>query len=261
MANDKALVIFSGGQDSTTCLYWAIERFGRANVRTITFDYGQTHNVELKSAKAICDYAGIEFDLIQIPDILRSASPLTNTKAQLEKHDQLNAFSKGVQNTFVPGRNILFLTLAANVAYSQQANNLVIGVCEEDFGGYYDCRSSFIKAMEEALSQGLYGRSAGSSFKFYYGGNQQMDPSLRDKESSGLKIHTPLMSLNKKETVDLAVSLGESCLEALALSHTCYDGSFPPCGICHSCHLRARGFKEAGVEDPLMKRAKGLLLN
>lgn len=234
---NKALVILSGGQDSTTCLYWAIKEFGRENIETVTFDYGQKHKIELESAEKICEVAGVDYDLVNIAGLLRSSSPLVDTDQDLEKHEGLNEFQGGVQPTFVPGRNILFLVLAANIALSKGCNKLVTGVCEEDFGGYFDCRDDFVKATQVSLNQGLFGHDG-------------------DGENS-LEILTPLMFLNKKESVDLAKNLGEECLEAMAYSHTCYDGVFPPCGKCHSCHLRARGFEEAGLEDPLLKRAKG----
>ncbi len=169
----------------------------------------------------------MEFDLVNIPNILRSSSPLVDHQAIMEEHKSIANFKPGLQETFVPGRNILFLTIAANIAMHYGVTNIVIGVCEEDYGGYYDCRQDFIEAMNKALNKGLYGAE------------------------HGLTIHTPLMSLNKADTVRLAVELGEDCLATLALSHTCYNGVYPPCGVCHACLLRARGFTEAGIADPL----------
>lgn len=241
----KALVIFSGGQDSTTCLYWAIKEFGANNIETVTFDYGQKHKIELESAHKICELAGVDFDLVKIPNVLRSSSPLVDYNEKLEKHNSLEGFldktnlekSNSVNSipaTFVPGRNILFLTIAANIALAKGCTKLVTGVCEADFAGYYDCRNDFIKSMEQTLNQGLFGNN---SYK------------------QGIEILTPLMHLNKKETVLLAKNLGEDCLNALSYSHTCYDGTFPPCGSCHACHLRKRGFEEAKLKDPLILRA------
>jgi 7-cyano-7-deazaguanine synthase len=231
MIGSKALVVFSGGQDSTTCLFWAMRKFGLSNLRTVTFDYGQRHQIEINSARKICESLNLEFDLIAIPEILRTSSPLIDKRVILEQHDSIDSFKSGLQATFVPGRNILFLTIAANIARHYEIDNLVIGVCEEDYGGYYDCRDEFIRAMNLALNQGLYG------------------------SSQGLTIHTPLMSLSKADTVRLAMELGEKCLAALGLSHTCYNGTYPPCGTCHACLLRARGFAEAGILDPLNARA------
>ena len=228
MNDDKALIVFSGGQDSTTCLYWAKSKW--ADIKTVTFDYGQKHKIELEAAKRICKLSGTEFDLVTIPDILRSTSPLVDKDQALDKYDSIDQFADGVQPTFVPGRNILFLIIAANIAVHHGAKHIVIGVCEADFAGYYDCRQEFINATQKSLNQGLFG------------------------QDEGLVIHTPLMDLTKAETVKLAAKLGQDCLTALAQSHTCYDGVFPPCGSCHACLLRERGFREAGVEDPLTLR-------
>ncbi len=233
-SQDKALVVFSGGQDSTTCLHWAINKWGRENVRTITFVYGQKHRVELQSAREICDKAKIIFDLIYIPDVLRSSSPLVDISEKLDQFSNLTQVKPGLQNTFVPGRNILFLSIAGNLASHFGIANIVTGVCQEDFGGYYDCRQSFIDSMQATLGEGIAG------------------------DKSIFKIHTPLMDLSKKETVMLAKSLGDECLEALALSHTCYAGLRPPCGKCHACLIRARGFEEAGFDDPLVKNYNAL---
>ncbi len=243
---NRALVVLSGGQDSVTCLYWAIEKFGLENVETVTFDYGQKHKIELESAKKVCELADVDFDLVTFPNILRSYSPLVNNEIDLEKHGKVEEFSKGVQPTFVPGRNILFFTVAANIALSKACNKLVTGIGQEDFGGYFDCRQDFVEAMQVALNEGLFGYSGQDNY-------------LEGKHKQKLELETPLMFLSKKEIAEMAKNLGEACLNALAYSHTCYDGAYPPCGQCHSCHLRIRGFNEAGFEDPLMKRAKGVL--
>lgn len=242
LKEDRALVILSGGQDSSTCLFWAIDKFGADNVETVTFDYGQKHKIELESAEKICKLADTDYDLVEFPHILRSYSPLVNSSIDLEKHDQVAEFEQGVQATFVPGRNILFLTVAANIAMSKGCNKLVTGIGQEDFGGYYDCRNDFVEAMQLAINQGMFGHSG-------------QDNLLEGKAQNKLEILTPLMFLNKKEIAEMAKSLGKDCLEALAYSHTCYDGAYPPCGKCHSCHLRSRGFEEAGFEDPLISRA------
>jgi 7-cyano-7-deazaguanine synthase len=223
--SQSALVVFSGGQDSTTCLYWAKKNF--SIVKTVSFDYGQRHEREKDAARRICELAGVEFDLVRIPDVLRSSSPLVDRAAKLSKYESVDKLPGGLEATFVPARNILFLTVAANIALHYGIRDIVIGVCEEDYGGYYDCRQDFITAMQLALSQGILG------------------------EDVGIRLHTPLMKLTKSETVKLALELGEDCLKALAYSHTCYEGTYPPCGKCHACHLRERGFREAGIEDPL----------
>ena len=242
----RALVVFSGGQDSTTCLFWALSKF--KSVSTISFDYGQKHLTELDSAKKICALAGVDFDLIKIPNILRSSSPLTDHDSKLDLYENIEQIKPGLQNTFVPGRNILFLTIAGNIALAKNCAHIVIGVCQEDYGGYYDCRQDFINAMESALNLGLLGRAPESP-------NAPELQGAQEKFPRGLQIHTPLMDLNKAGAVKLATSLPEPynqlCMEALALSHTCYAGKRPPCGQCNACLLRARGFREAGVKDPL----------
>ncbi|NQY78888.1 MAG: 7-cyano-7-deazaguanine synthase QueC [Candidatus Caenarcaniphilales bacterium] len=242
LVKDKFLIVFSGGQDSTTCLHWVLNYFKKENpdinradykkyIKLVTFNYGQRHDIELEAAKKIAELADLEFDLVDIPNVLRGASSLTDTSVTLPQNESLDDFETGLANTFVPGRNLLFLTIAANLAYSHGVNKIVTGVCETDFAGYYDCRQDFIKAMELTVNQALFG------------------------ENTGIEIITPLMYLTKADTVSLAKDLGEECLKALAYSHTCYQGVFPPCGKCHACHLRAKGFQEAKVEDPLLIRA------
>ena len=221
------LVILSGGQDSTTCLYWARERF--FDVRALTIDYGQRHRLEIMAATKVAQSAGVAHEIISVGRLLIGSSPLVNLDEKVGTYERVEDLPGGVEPTFIPGRNLLFLLLAANRAAAHGIRDLVTGVCEEDYGGYPDCRDVFVKHMAVTLGLGFYG------------------------ESDHFTIHTPLMSLSKKDTVLLAQSLG--CLEALAWTHTCYQGQFPPCQKCHACHLRARGFAEAEIEDPLVLRA------
>jgi len=216
----KALVVFSGGQDSTTCLYWALKNF--AEVETITFDYGQRHLIELEAVKKIASLA-------KVPSIILKESALAQLGGNSLTADMpIEESQNGAPpNTFVPGRNIIFLTLAAAYAYQRGISNLVTGVCQTDFSGYPDCRRNTMDALEQTLTLGM------------------------DRE---FKIHTPLMWLTKAQTVDLAVEVG--ALEALAYSHTCYNGTLPPCGTCPACILRAKGFAEAKVADPLIERCR-----
>jgi 7-cyano-7-deazaguanine synthase len=223
----KALVVFSGGQDSTTCLYWAKERY--EEVFALTFDYGQRHVIELESARKIAAMAQVKQEVIAMGKIFAGLSPLTDTSRAVETYESVEQLPSGIADTFVPGRNILFLTVAANRAYVLGCNTLVLGVAQQDFGGYPDCRLDFIEKMQAALSSGL-----------------EFD----------LAIATPLMHLDKRQTVQLAASL-PGCLEALAHSTTCYNGVFPPCGSCNSCLLRARGFNQAGIVDPLLQFSAG----
>jgi len=219
----KALVVLSGGQDSTTCLYWALRQYDE--VVAVTFDYGQRHAIEIEAAREIAAHAGIEWELVRIPP-LSGDSPLTELAREVRQYESADALPGGIEDTFVPGRNIIFLALAANRAASLGCEIIIAGLSQEDFGGYPDCRRVFVDAMEKAVNLGLEGTAA------------------------KIAIETPLINMSKKETVLLAQEVG--AMEALALSHTCYNGEQPPCGHCHACLLRLKGFEEAGVEDPLL---------
>jgi len=227
LSEESAIILFSGGQDSTTCLFWALQRF--KSVRTMSIYYGQKHELELDAARKVSELAGVEHEVLYIGKLLGGTSPLVSDEP-LGQYNTIDELPSGVEPTFVPGRNILFLVLSANRAVCEDTTHIVTGVCEEDYGGYPDCRRSFIDAMEKALSLGMFG------------------------EESSIKIHTPLMSLTKKETVELAQEL-PGCMEALSYTHTCYNGTYPPCERCHACHIRARGFNEAGIVDPIYERA------
>ena len=225
MLTGKALIIFSGGQDSTTCLYWALKNFGHRNVEAITFDYGQRHKIEIESAIAISKIANVSIEVIPIntfESIGNSALTSNETKVKNDLSIETN-----LPNTFVPGRNIIFLTFAAAYAYKKKILNLVTGVAQTDYSGYPDCRQETIRATEESIKLGM-----------------EFD----------IKIHTPLMFKSKKQTVEMALELG--ALEAIGYSHTCYNGERPPCGTCQACNLRNKGFSEAGISDPLLAQFK-----
>jgi 7-cyano-7-deazaguanine synthase len=217
----KALVLLSGGQDSTTCLYWAIDRFGHANVSAVSFDYGQRHRIELDCAAAIAEQAGVAHRCLPI-DTFTALGGDALTDAGIAVKPDVDD-STGLPNTFVPGRNLIFLTYAAALAWQLGIANLVTGVAQTDYSGYPDCRAETLEALQQALRLGM---------------------------ESDVEIHAPLMHLSKKQTVELARDLGG--LEAMALTHTCYNGTRPPCGECPACVLRAKGFAEAGIEDPLL---------
>ena len=230
----KALVVLSGGQDSTTCLYWAKNSFDE--VRAITFHYNQRHSAEVHAAKEVAWKAGLAFDeleIVRLGAILKGTSPLVSDAA-LEEYAHHSVLPDGLEKTFVPMRNQLFLTIAANRAYCLGINSLVTGVCEEDFGGYPDCRRAFIDSLEDACCKGAF--------------------TGEEETLSRLRIYTPLMYLTKADTVKLAQTL-PGCLEALAYTHTAYDGKYPPTGKDHASLLRAKGFEEAGIPDPLVMRA------
>ena len=220
----KALIVLSGGQDSTTCLYWAIDRYGRAAVDTVTFDYGQRHHVELECAAKVAEFAGVGNTCLPI-DTLAALGGDALTDPDIDVDNAMDA-ATGLPNTFVPGRNLIFLTYAAAFAYRRGIQNLVTGVAETDYSGYPDCREETIIALQQALRLGM---------------------------ESEVTIHTPLMHLSKKKTVELARDLGG--LPAMAYTHTCYNGEQPPCGQCPACVLRAKGFAEAGIVDPLLVSA------
>jgi 7-cyano-7-deazaguanine synthase len=213
-----AVVVFSGGQDSTTCLAWALARWSR--VECVAIDYGQRHRIELAAAQRIADAAGVPLAIVPCNSLSAlGGNSLTGT---LTVPTGVPADGT-IPNTFVPGRNLVFLTLAAAYAYQRGLTELVTGVCQTDYSGYPDCRADTMVALQAALRAGM---------------------------DAPFTIHTPLMYLTKAESVLLMRDLGR--LDLLALSHTCYNGQIPPCGTCPACLLRAKGFAEAGIADPLV---------
>ncbi|MBO0753363.1 MAG: 7-cyano-7-deazaguanine synthase QueC [Bradyrhizobiaceae bacterium] len=225
-ATQGALVLFSGGQDSTTCLAWALERFDR--VETIGFDYGQRHRVELacrgeiRAAMAALNAAWRsrlgEEHTINLAALGEISSTALTREVAIEIGDG------GLPNTFVPGRNLLFLTFAAALAYRRGLRHLVGGMCETDYSGYPDCRDDTIKALQVALNLGMEKRFV---------------------------LHTPLMWIDKAATFDLAFALGGEDLVDLVVekTHSCYHGDRRErhdwgygCGVCPACRLRAAGF-------------------
>lgn len=224
----KALVVLSGGQDSTTCLYWALREFGAANVEAVTFDYGQRHRVELDCARKIAQLAGVRQTVLPIDTFAAiGGNALTDDSIAPEEGARDDA-DTALPNTFVPGRNLVFLSFAAALAYTRGIEHVVTGVAQTDYSGYPDCRENTLKALELALRLGM---------------------------DSRVTLHAPLMFMSKADTVRLAQDVG--AMEAMAWSHTCYNGDVPPCGRCASCELRAKGFAEAGVADPLVVRTGG----
>jgi 7-cyano-7-deazaguanine synthase len=231
----KALVVLSGGQDSTTCLFWAKQQFGE--VHAITFDYNQRHRIEIDAARKVAEMAGVaSHEVIEVPNCLISASPLTSDAA-LEKYEspeQMEAvIGERRELTFVPMRNALFLTIAANRAEALGVPNLVTGVCQMDNANYDDCREVFIRATESYINTALGHDHRGTQ---------------------PITIWAPLLFMTKAETVRLSRTL-PGCWEALAYSHTSYDGKYPPTDMNHANVLRAQGFAEAGLPDPLVLRA------
>ena len=230
-----ALVVFSGGQDSTTCLIWALRKF--ENVSAITFNYKQRHEVEIECAKNIVELINSRKDLgidwvdesVQIDHQIVDMSFLSEIlqTAMIQDTEIKHDDETNLPTTFVPGRNILFLTIAAAVAYQKKIKHLVAGVCETDYSGYPDCRDTTMKSLQETLKLGL---------------------------DYDVEIHAPLMRKSKADTIKLMEELGG--LELYKYTHTCYKGERPACGECFACELRLNGFKEAGLKDPLEYKAK-----
>lgn len=228
----KALVILSGGQDSTTCLYWAKQNFDE--VHAVTFDYGQRHDIEIMSAGYIAGLAECRsFEVIKCPGLLKSSSPLTSDAIleQYTDYSQMDlAIGDRVELTFVPMRNMFFFTVAMNRAVNLGITDLVTGICQEDNANYPDCRETFRNWFEHAANRAL------------------------GYEEAEFKIHAPLMFMSKAQSVLLATEL-PGCYKALQYSHTSYDGKYPPIDMNHSNVLRAHGFEAANVPDPLVIRA------
>lgn len=236
VTDEKVLVLFSGGQDSTTVLAAAIHTHGIDNVYTLTIDYGQRHRLaECKASYYVRQALGFQpndrGEILKLPNhMFETTSPLLSG-APLPEYETDADFEAGLQDTFIEGRNIVFLSIAANRAAARGISLIYLGISQADSGGYPDCREGFLNRMEAALRAGL------------------------DRER--LVLIAPLLRLSKKETVELALNLqklGSPVMEALAYSHTCYAGEVPPCGKCHACVLRANGFAQAQTPDPLISR-------
>ena len=208
----EAVVVFSGGQDSTTCLLWALKHYD--NVIAVSFDYGQKHKAELECAKAIADKLNVELNIMDM-ELLNQLAPNSLTRADIDVDE--NAPSEGTPNSVVDGRNMLFLTFAAVFAKQRGITDLITGVSQSDFSGYPDCRDVFIKSLNATL-------------------NLAMDYTFC--------IETPLMWIDKADTWKMADDLeGLSIVREMTL--TCYNGiKGDGCGHCPSCKLRRKGFEE-----------------
>ena len=226
--SNKALILFSGGQDSATCLAWALEKFDY--VETIGFDYGQNHSIELEIRQQFLGRIHSKFPLWanklgadHVIDLNVLAS-ISDTALTSER--ELMFDKNGLPNTFVPGRNILFLTFAATVGFRRGITQLVGGMCETDFSGYPDCRNDTLKALQSTLSLGM-------GYEYF--------------------IHTPLMWITKAQTWEMALSLGGETLLNFIIedTHTCYKGDRSRqhswgygCSNCPACELRRHGYLE-----------------
>jgi 7-cyano-7-deazaguanine synthase len=223
---DGALVLFSGGQDSTVCLAWALERFAR--VETIGFDYGQRHAVELEVRPRIRERLAALSEpwrsRLGADHVVRIDALAAISESALTRETAIEISETGLPTTFVPGRNLIFLSFAGALAYRRAIRHLVAGMCETDFSGYPDCRDDTVKAMQLALTLGMDRRYV---------------------------IHTPLMWIDKAQTFALALDIGGEALVQLLLTetHTCYLGDREHrhpwgfgCGECPACRLRAEGY-------------------
>lgn len=212
MNKNKALVVFSGGQDSTTCLFWAIKEFEQ--VHAIIFDYGQRHAQEIKIAQEICQELQIVHEVLSVPLLGQlGKNSLTHSEILMDK-DKSN---KNYPNTFVPGRNLFFLSIAAVRARENNISHIVTGVGETDFSGYPDCRDAFIKSLNVTLNLAM-------DYPFV--------------------VHTPLMWLNKAQIWELSHNLGVFDF-VRQRTLTCYNGIIGDgCGECPSCRLRKEGLED-----------------
>lgn len=228
----RALVLFSGGQDSATCLAWSLQEFDE--VETVGFNYGQNHNVELEVRLDFLNlykrdnYLGA--DKLGIDHVLDLGVLGQISDTSLTKQKELEFSESGIPNTFVPARNLLFATFASAIAYRRGIKHIVLGVCETDYSGYPDCRDDTIKALQVALNLGMDTR---------------------------LVLHTPLMWIDKSDTWSLAESLGgEKLIELIKVqTHTCYEGDRTRlnewgygCSLCPACELRKDGWNNFKVK-------------
>lgn len=219
-AGKKAIVLFSGGLDSTTCLYWALAQ--GYECETLTVAYGQRHEREVKSAQKITQKLGVKSHFITLNLPWLKTSSLVDANAQIPDVPVEQIKKEGIPSTYVPGRNLMFLSVAGSLLDALGAQAIVAGPNAVDFSGYPDCTPAFFKAAAEALSRGT-----------------------KQGVTRGIEVLAPLMKLSKAEIVKLGAQLGVP----FELTWSCYAGGDKPCGKCDSCKLRAKGFEEAGVLD------------
>jgi len=219
-AGRQAVVLLSGGLDSATTLY--IARKIGFKCFCLIFDYGQRHNREIASAKKIALAAHCQYEIIKL-NFPRKGSALLDKKIKIPKHSRAGA----IPSTYVPARNMVFLSFAFSYAESLGAEAVFIGAHAHDYSGYPDCRPEFFRAFSKVISSGT---KAGV-------------------EKRGIRIKTPLVNKDKAQII----RLGEKLRVPFELTWSCYAGGRKPCGVCSSCYFRKKGFREAGREDPLLK--------
>lgn len=220
----KAIVLLSGGLDSTVALYLAKSK--GYEVYALSFSYGQKHTKELECARNIAKKIGVvEHKVIDLALNSWGGCSLTDNNMDIEQGD---VEREDIPNTYVPARNMVFLSVAASYAEAVKAQNIFIGVSEVDYSGYVDCRSEFIEAMENAINKGT---------------------ELAVESNKHITINTPFINMTKSEEIQLGIKLGVDFSD----TWTCYKGDEKPCGECDSCLLRIKAFEDAGLVDPLMK--------
>ncbi len=226
--SEKTLVLFSGGLDSTTALHWALRRGG--DVRALTFDYGQRHGIEIRSARLIARRLGVPHTVLKIDLRQIGGSALTDPAIALPRHRRVPPIhsSPVPPVTYVPFRNGIFLALAAAWAEPRGISEIVCGFNIIDSPEYPDTRPAFVRAMERAIRTG----TAAAAVR------------------RPIKIRTPFLGLKKSDIIKIGLALGADYSRSI----TCYSGKEKPCGSCSACLLRARAFKQAGVADPLVVR-------
>jgi 7-cyano-7-deazaguanine synthase len=218
--NNKAVILLSGGLDSATTLYFA-KRYG-CRIHSLIFDYGQRHNKEIKAAVKLSKINKIPYDIVNLNLPWIKSSLMRKSK----KLPQPSMHKKGVVDTYICARNIIFLSYATSLAESIHATKIFIGAHTQDYSGYPDCRPDFIRAMERAVNLGI--------------------------AHPGIEIVTPLISRSKRDILKLARELRVP----LQYTWSCYRGGKYPCGKCDSCRFRARAFKSMRLEDPLLSQRK-----
>ncbi len=220
----KAIVLLSGGLDSSTALYLA--KSEGHEVYALSFDYGQRHERELESAKRVAKAVGVVAHHIVSLELSQwGGSSLTDKSMTIEDGD---ANRTDIPNTYVPARNMVFLSVAASLAEAVGAQHIYIGVSEVDYSGYVDCRQVFIDAMEKAINLGTV---------------------MGAEKGQKITLHAPFVNMTKAQEIRLGMTLGVD----FGQTWSCYRGGEKPCGTCDSCLLRAKAFAEAGVEDPALR--------
>ena len=221
--NKKAVILLSGGIDSATTLYLAKKRGFKAFA--LIFDYGQRHKKEIFAAKKIAKKAKIPYKLVKLSFPWKGSS-LLDKNVKLPTKRSLKEINKSIPSTYVPSRNIIFLSIAASFAESINASAIFIGAHTEDYSGYPDCRKSFFDAFKKAIKKGT-------------------------KAGTKIKLYTPLIDKNKKEII----RLGRTLNVPFRFTWSCYNGLNKPCGVCDSCFFRKKAFKELNIKDPYCERS------